>query len=147
MKFTEYIKKLDEGKEDKVIKDIEKANTSKQLIDIRDTIFFKMDLNDKIKGKIKQALDAKMKSVQLREERIHSKDKRAIIAYMGQPKNEQYKMKDGEILKVNPVSGGVEFLFNKDNFELSMTIVDLADALPEYKVSKTSPGKIIIKQA
>ena len=145
MKFTDYIQRVDEGKESKITRTIENAKTIEELKDIRDTVFFKMQLPDKILKKVKKSLDSAMKEMELKEERIHSKDKRAIMGYIKDPKAVQYKMRDGNILKVKPVGDGVNLSFDKDNFELAMTITDIVDSLGA-STSKSSPGNITITE-
>ena len=77
----------------------------------------------------------------LTEERLHSKDKRAIIGFMKSPPKSKtaHKMQSGELFKVEPTKNGVKFIHDKDDFELVTTLVDIADSLGGYKFS-TSPG-------
>ena len=144
MKFTDFVRKIDEAKEDLVINAIKKAKSLKELKKIRD-VLFNMDISNKIMMKIRKELDTAMKVFTLREERLHSKDKRAIMGYMKSPKAVQYKMSDGETITVKPIKDGAVLTFNKDNFELAMTITDLADALG-LSISKSSPGSITINE-
>ena len=77
----------------------------------------------------------------INEERLHSKDKRAIIGFIKNPPKSKtaYKMQSGEIFKVEPTNNGVKFIHDKDDFELVTTLVDIADSLGGYKFS-TKPG-------
>lgn len=77
----------------------------------------------------------------LNEERLHSKDKRAIMGFIKSPPNSKtaHKMQSGELFKVEPVSNGVKFIYDKDDFELVTTFVDISDALGGYKFT-TKPG-------
>lgn len=75
------------------------------------------------------------------EERIHSKDKRAIIGFIKNPPKSKtaHKMQSGELFKVEPTNNGVKFTHDKDDFELVTTLVDITDAVGGYKFS-TKPG-------
>jgi len=63
----------------------------------------------------------------INEERLHSKDKRAIIGFIKSPP------------KAKTANNGVKFIHDKDDFELVTTLVDIADSLGGYKFS-TKPG-------
>lgn len=82
----------------------------------------------------------------INEERIHSKDKRAIIGFIENPPSSKkaHKMKSGEILRVVPTSDGVKFLHDEDDFELVTTLVDIADAVGGYKFT-TKPGVFTVE--
>lgn len=77
----------------------------------------------------------------LNESRIPSKDKRAIMSFIASPKKAKYTMQDGEIISVRPTNPGVEFTFDKNNFELSVTIVDIVDSMRDQEY-KATPGNI-----
>lgn len=81
----------------------------------------------------------------LNEERLHSKDKRAIIGFMKSPPKSKtaHKMQSGELFKVEPTDNGVKFIYDKDNFELVTTLVDIADSLGGYKF-ESKPGKFTV---
>jgi hypothetical protein len=77
----------------------------------------------------------------LNEERLHSKDKRAIIGFMKSPPKSKtaHKMQSGELFKVEPTNNGVKFIYDKDDFEFVTTLVDIADSLGGYKF-QSKPG-------
>lgn len=77
----------------------------------------------------------------LNEARLASKDKRAIMKLVTSPKNTEYKMEDGTILKTKKMEDGIHFMFDKENFELSVTIVDIVDEMVEYD-HDAKPGDI-----
>lgn len=81
----------------------------------------------------------------LKEERLHSKDKRAIIGFMKSPPKSKtaHKMQSGELFKVEPTNNGVKFIHDKDDFELVTTLVDIADSLGGYEF-KTKPGQFTV---
>ena len=85
----------------------------------------------------------------LAEERIHSKDKRAIIGFIKSPPDSKtaHKMQSGELFKVEPTKKGVKFIHDKDDFELVTTLVDIADSIGGYKFT-TKPGvfTVILKR-
>lgn len=77
----------------------------------------------------------------INEERLHSKDKRAIIGFIKSPPKSKtaHKMQSGELFKVEPTDKGVKFIHDKDDFELVTTLVDIADSLGGYNFT-TKPG-------
>lgn len=77
----------------------------------------------------------------IKEERVSSKDKRAIMGFIASPKKAKYKMESGDIIEIKPTNPGVQFTFDKDNFELSVTIVDIIDAMGHQEY-KATPGNI-----
>jgi hypothetical protein len=81
----------------------------------------------------------------LKEERLHSKDKRAIMGFMKNPPKSKtaHKMQSGELFKVEPTNNGVKFIYDKDDFELVTTLVDIADSLGGYKF-QSKPGVFIV---
>lgn len=81
----------------------------------------------------------------LNEERLHSKDKRAIIGFMKSPPKSKtaHKMQSGELFKVEPTDNGVKFIYDKNDFELVTTLVDIADSLGGYKF-QSKPGAFTV---
>jgi hypothetical protein len=79
------------------------------------------------------------------EERLHSKDKRVIMSFINEPPTSKkpFKLETGQIVKVEPTTGGVKFTFDKDDFEVATTIVDIVDAMGGYKF-KAKPDNIIV---
>jgi hypothetical protein len=74
------------------------------------------------------------------EARLSSKDKKSLIALISKPKKATLDI-GGEV-KAEPRRGGISFVFNADNFELSMALTDLADQL-DYTFSVETKGNII----
>ena len=97
--------------------------------------------NQQLKEYKNNALKAYQKII--KEERIHSKDKRAIMGYILKPNNIQYKMSSGDLLAIKKSNDNVQFTFDRDNHELAMVITDIVDSMG-YKIVKSGPGSMII---
>jgi ArsR family metal-binding transcriptional regulator len=80
----------------------------------------------------------------LKEERISSKVKRSLLATIKHPKKNVIVVGDKEVI-VTPIdNGGVSFTFDKDMYELSMTITDIVDTLDEYTQKSQNKGDKVV---
>lgn len=83
------------------------------------------------------------------EERLHSKDKRIIMGYIKEPPKSKkpFKLETGQIVKIEPTNDGVKFMFDKNDFEVATTIIDIVDAMGQYKFNaKPDSISVITKE-
>ena len=73
----------------------------------------------------------------LEEERISSSVKRSLLGLIKHPKKNTVISGEDEIFVVPSPPAGVTFTFNKDLYELSMTITDLVDKIGGYKIKSS----------